>query len=402
MEITGITNSKDIVVKFSPWTDRNNDGIEFSLLRLHVQESLYGVIPGGEAELVHSGKQPSIDLANTQETGTIEIQDTKEDGLSYKFNVFITKRKIFNEIVSLEFICIPGQNSDADTLERGKHFYTKTLSETYPNIWSAIQASYPGNIDKRVDTNISDKTKIFRDNETSYDFVKRLGFSWKNGSVFAFGWDGLLLKEIIGKNSFGDQEDGENIRKVYGGQKEWTQLTYSSLKYNVKNNIKLFNSWEDPWKDDTEALDLWKSVTPDDWYKKVEPKHLTTSITGTREYKLHGHDYYVLEENKNSCESFSESKGYSSVTILGDDMPRDWRLGDTILYARKTDDENIDIISKCIVASNELFYSQNGSTKVGPHGRDFEWTTILWGADGKEEEWSKELEENTENKEANE
>lgn len=400
METTGITNSKDIVITFSPWTDRNNDGIEFSLLRLHVQESIYGVIPGGEAELVHSGKQPSIDLANTQETGTIEIQDTKEGGFNYKFNVFITKRRLFNEILSLEFICIPGSDVDKNTLERGKHFYTKLLSETYPSIEEAIRASYPGPIDKRVETNVPDTVKIFRDNETSYDFVKRLGFSWKNGCVFAFGWDGLLLKEIIGKNSFGDQEDGENIKKVYGGQKEWTQMSFSSLKYNVKNNIKLFSAWEDPWKDDTSALDLWKSVTPDDWYKEVKPKNIAAAINGIRHYSLYQPDYYILEENKSACNSFYESKGYSSVTILGDDMPKDWRLGDTILYGRKTDDENVDVISRCIVASNELFYSQQGSTQTGPHGRDFEWTTVLWGADGKEEKWSKEVEENEENKEA--
>jgi len=401
MEINGITNSKDIVVTFSPWTDRNNDGIEFSLLRLHIQESLYGVIPGGEAELVHSGKQPSIDLANEQETGTIEIQDTKKGGFSYKFNVFITKRKVLNEILSVEFICIPGEGTDKDTLERGKQFYTKTLSETYPDIWSAIDASYPGRKDKRVETNVSDNVKIYRDNETSYDFVKKLGFSWKNHSVFAFGWDGLLLKEIVGINSFGKREDDlEAIKKVYGGQMEWTQISFSSLKYNVENNSILFNPWQDPWKDDTTALDLWKSVTPDNQYKKLEPKHVSSAVTGTKEYKIYGPDYYIIEENRNSCESFYNSRGYSSVTILGDDMPRDWKLGDTVLYARKTDDENIDIITKCIVASNELFYSQEGSTKTGPHGRDFEWTTVLWGVDGKEEKWSKELEENTENKES--
>ena len=79
-------------------------------------------------------------------------------------------------------------------------------------------------------------------------------------------------------------------------------------------------------------------------------------------------------------------------------MPQEWRLGDVIMYSRKKDDNRDDVSeAKFIIASNELFFSQNGSTKTGPHGLPFEWTTVLWKVE--DGPWSKELEENKENKE---
>ena len=395
-------NSKEVSVSLSPWTDKGPDGAHFSLFRLHVQESIYGVIPKGEAELVHPRTEKSLEMIKNQETGTIEIIDNKENGLSYKFNIFITKRRTFNEILSIEFICIPGDGTDKDTLEKGKKFYTGLLSETYPDIWSAIKASYPGKIRKTAETNVPD-IKIYRSNETSYDFVKRLGFSWKNKSVFAFGWDYLLLKEIIGINSFEKQEsEPSQISKIYGDREEWTQISSKSSKYDVALNVGLFNPWQDPWKD-TDKTDLWKSVTPDDKYKELEPKFVNASITGERKYTIHSPEYYIMEENRRDCELFNQAKGYGSIVILGQDMPKTWRLGDAVLYSRKKDDENWDVLNRrCIVASNELFFSQQGSTKTGPHNFPFEWQTVLWGIDenGQLEPWSNELEENKENKES--
>ena len=131
-------NPKNETVSLSPWTDQDEEkGVHFSLFRLHIQESLYGEIPSGEAELIHSGTdKEALEMIEKQETGTIEIQDNKEGGFHYTFNIFITKRNFYNEILSLEFICIPGdeEDKDKDTLERGIQFYTKLLSETYPNI----------------------------------------------------------------------------------------------------------------------------------------------------------------------------------------------------------------------------------------------------------------------------
>ena len=102
-----IKNSKEVSVSLSPWTDKDGNEASFSLFRLHVQESIYGVIPRGEAELVYPRTDKALEMIKNQETGTIEIIDNKENGLSYKFNIFITKRRTFNEILSIEFIKIP-------------------------------------------------------------------------------------------------------------------------------------------------------------------------------------------------------------------------------------------------------------------------------------------------------
>ena len=397
-------NDKEISVSVSPWTDKN-DGtgeVDFSLMMLQIREVVYGELPGGTMELIHTGKGDALKYIDTQETATIFIEDEKEadegyDGFSYFFNVFITRRQYQNNVLTLEFICLPGED-----LILGKKFYTSPYSETYPSIWDAIDASFPGAKDKRCETNVSDQVSVYRDNETGYEFVKRLGYSWKNKGVFAFGWEGLLLKEIIGINSFGNsEEDREKIEKLSGDQKDWSQVTFHKLKYNKNLNSEFFNTWQDPNKDLEE--DLSKSVTPNDWYKEVEPKHVTSSIKG-RTYLIHGKDYEVMQDNREWNESFASSGGYSSITIVGDDMPRKWKLGDTILYERRRNDDSDSggdsaegkvEPARFLVASNEMFFSQNGASKRGPHRKIFEWTTVLWSVD--KETYNEELEDNPDN-----
>lgn len=396
-------NDKDIAVSISPWTDKKDGGeVSFSVVMLQVKEMIYGEIPGGRVELLHTGKGDARKYIKEQETATISISDEKADkeypGFTYEFNVFITNRQYQNNQITLDFVCIPG-----DDLVRGKNFYTALYSETYPSIWDAIDASYPGPIDKRCETNVPDTVSVYRDNETSYDFVKRLGFSWKNRGVFAFGWEGLLLKEIVGINSFGvSEEDEEKIQHIKGDQNDWSQVSYHKLKYNKNQNMKFFNVWEDPNKDSDE--NLIKSVTPDDWYKEIEPKHVTSSIAG-QDYKIHRKDYSVMHENRSGNETFSSCGGYSSITLVGDDMPRRWKLGDIILYERNRNDDSDSAgeegegnvkPAKFLVVSNEMFFSQNGSSRRGPHRKIFEWTTILWSVE-KKENYSEELEKNTEN-----
>lgn len=402
-------NDKEITVSVSPWTDKKDgtEDVDFSLMLLQVREVVYGEIPGGKMELNHTGTGDAPKYLKTQDTATIRIIDSKADddhpGFIYEFDVYITRRHYQNNILHLDFICIPLKEKDPD-LVKGKNFYTALYSETYPSIWDAIQSTYPGPIDKRCETDIpnSDKVSVYRDNETAYEFVKRLGYSWKKPGVFAFGWEGLLLKELIGINSFGKKEDDdEAIERVRGDEKDWSQVSLHKLRYNKQHNTEHFNAWQDPNKDEDSSL--VKSVTPDDWYKKVEPKHVTSSLTG-RDYMIHGKDYEVMQKNREENGIFASSGGYSSITITGHDMTRRWKLGDVIMYERNRNDDsnNAEGISegnvkptRFLVASNEIFFSQNGASKRAPRGGLFEWTTVLWSVE--RETYNEELEDNPDN-----
>lgn len=414
-EVQSVENIQKVSISVSPWTDKTDDGkIYFQLRTFQAKESVYGEIPQGRMELSfvgmkESGEGPGKTLVENQETGTVVIQDKKKaeadqkPGLIYQFNIFITERQYLNNILTLNFVVIPSKNKDIsdEAMKRGKTWYTGLYSEIYDNIENAINAVYPGDIDKRCETSISDKLKVYRDNESGYNFTKRMAKSWKNGGIYAFGWDGLLFKERIGVNSFGkNEEEEENLEKIYGDEGDWAQASYNRLKYNKKHSYdELFNPWQDPHKDEEDNLN--KSVTPDDKYKKWEAK-LVSSGLSEREYKIHAKEYDSFYYNKDSNERFAATGGYSTITIVAQDMPRKWKLGDVILYERKRDDDKTNDVprTRVMVASNEIYFSQGGTlTSGGPHSFPFEWTTILWGVD--KLPVNEELEKNKENKESN-
>ena len=394
-----VENTKGITVSVSPWTDEDDNGnILFRLQKLHVHEMAYGETPVGDMELIYNGSRENTndieEYIRAKETGTIEIEDTKKNmekpGLTYKFNFFITSREYINNLLTLEFIILPGGQ---DSIEKGKNFYTAVGSETYEGIGEAIRAIYPGPILKKCETDIqgSDTIKIYRENETSSNLLCRLGASWVYKGIYAFGWEGLLLKEIEGTSSFGKAEnDIKNLEKVIGDQEEWVQVSYNVLKYDKAHNYQLFDPWDDDNKDKD---DLSKSVTPDARYKKEwRPKLVTSTIKADWEYRIHTKAYSQFQMNKDWNESFSGAGGYATVTLVGEDMPRQWKLGDVISYQRQSNDDKEDQPKRCIVVSNELFFSQSEASQLGPHGKPFEWTTILWGIDPGE--WTQENEKN--------
>lgn len=390
------TNDHNITVEFTPWTDNG-----FRISKLHVREAIYGIVPGGEIEMIRSDDQEALNFVTKQETGEISIQDEANKGINYSFTIFVTSRNNVNNRTIISFVVLPGGD-----IEKGKKFYTGLESDTYENIKDAVNTVYPGEKDLREETDIPDTVKIYRDNETGYDFVKRLCLSWKEDCLFAFGWDGLLIKKKVGINHQGDDE-GSNPYSLIGGKKLWNQFDNIELKYNSKRNHETFNPWQDPNKDasNQDINSLSKSTTPDDWYKEIEPKYVTSAINADT-YKIYRQGYENLPRNCDNNHDFYKSGGYAEIKVVGQRMPDDdeWRLGDCVKYRRAVEVEG-GVEQKedapaltCIVASNELFFSQNDSSELGPHGEPFEWTTTLWAADkGEVDGWIQEPWMNSEN-----
>ena len=371
-----VENSYQVSVSFLPWEEKG-----FKLELLHIWEQLGGKQPGGTIEASHDGNQEALDFITSQQTGKIKIVDGKDGGQSYSFGIFIVDREFFNNRVHLKFTIIPENN-----LQAGKAFYTRPKSETYPSLQGAIESVWPGEIIKNVETDTPSDKEVYQDNETGCDFLRRLCSGWKYKSVFAFSWDGLVLKDI-----------GDDIKPkidVTGNSGLWYQRNMASFKYDSSNNNLLFNPWTDDNKDDDKSIS--KSVTGSKDFKDLQPKYVTSSISRDT-YKIHAPGYDVAERN---LKKNSEFRGYSNISLVAQDMPKEWKIGDVINYRRidpsNSDNTEKDIkFSRYVIAGSEFFFSQNGATQTGPNGNDFEWTATLWGLD--ELDINKELQNNTQN-----
>jgi len=375
--------SHKVLISFTPWEEKG-----FKIELLHIWEKLGGEQPGGKMELSHDGRQEALDYITSQQTGIINIKDENNGGQSYSFGVFIIDRNYFNNRIELSFIIIP-----KDDLLAGKDFYIKPMSRTFSSVSKAVEQVWPGKDEKNgnpIIKNIEPDTnegEVYQDNETGSSFLSRVCGGWKYKSVFAFSWDGLVIKGI------GDDIKGD-VEIVTGAAGAWQQKSTSRLKYSSLNNRSLFNPWTNDNKDDDSSIS--KSTTSEKDFKDCQPKFVTSSISKDS-YKIHAPGYDTLEKN---LKKNSEFRGYSSTVIVAQEMPKDWKIGDVVVYKRidlnNASETEKDIKTlRCVVAANEFFFSQNGASRVGPNGYPFEWQAVLWGLD--EFDVTKELQNNTNN-----
>lgn len=340
-------NVYGVSVSLKPWDSKG-----YFIVSLHIFECLGGDIANGDLELWYPSEDEATKLVTTEQTGELELKDTKKNGLTYKIPIFINSRSFFGNIMNVNFTCI-----------KDKSFYTDRISLEHTDISSAIRSTYPGNIDIRTESDINNNIPIYQTDETNYTLCKRLAYSYKKNSVFAFGMEGFMLKETIGKNSMGKDERSYSLEFTGGLDMDNTQMY--KLNYNRVLNTVPFNPWED--KDE--------SATRKD-YNDLQPTNCRSLINYTS-YSIMGTDYYQLENNYAYNYNFLNSDYYTSFTITGIDMPS-YKIGDIITYKRA--DQKISYpFTKFLVASNEVFFSQNGTSKRGPHGKQFEWSSKLLG-----------------------
>ena len=339
--------SHKVLISFTPWEKKG-----FKIELLHIWEKLGGEQPGGKMELSHDGNQEALDYITSQQTGIINIKDENNGGQSYSFGVFIIDRNYFNNRIELSFIIIP-----KDNLLAGKDFYIKPMSRTFSSVSKAVEQVWPGKDEKNgnpIIKNIEPDTnegEVYQDNETGSSFLSRICGGWKYKSVFSFSWDGLVIKGI------GD---------------------------DIKGDVEIVTGA------------AGKSTTSEKDFKDCQPKFVTSSISKDS-YKIHAPGYDTLEKN---LKKNSEFRGYSSTVIVAQEMPKDWKIGDVVVYKRidlnNASETEKDVKTlRCVVAANEFFFSQNGASRVGPNGYPFEWQAVLWGLD--EFDVTKELQNNTNN-----
>ena len=336
------TNSYKVTLDFKPWFDTG-----YVFTKLHMFEELGGQVAYGEIDMEFDGSDAALDLITNQYTGTLTLE--KEEGNIYNIDIFITSRKYFKNNASLSFICI-----------KDKSFFTELVDAEWDDITGAINALYPGKIDIRCESDVNNGVKIFQNSESNFSLCKKLAYSFKHNTVFAFGWEGLMLKEIIGIDSGGNNEPYYKI----SGNVDLQQVDSYNLNYNKKLYHKPFNPWET--EEDGTAVE----------YNELQAKN-NRIVQFYNDYCIVGTDYYQMMDNYWFNLRYMNSDLFTSFRVVDLDMPL-YKIGDILTYKREEQDNKLPF-EYFLVRSNELFFSIDGSNETDCNGLNFSWTSKLIG-----------------------
>lgn len=351
-----VKNSTGISLEFKPWTT-DLEPTRYRITKLQIYEELGGEIPRGKMGLEHDGSQEALQLITEQNTGIIKLEDEKDGGLVYEIPIYITKKSSLYNILDIEFVCT-----------QDKKFYANPISESYPTIKDAIQTVFPGKQDIRIEPDGAvDGIPESQNGETSYEFCKRMCYSYKANSVFAFGWEGLLIKELKSNNNEGAEDD---IIEIKGGLMQLTK------PYQLNYNKYLNHLPYDPWLG-TQDDDILPTTKEN--YEDVMPKNVGV-IMDYNQYGIVGKNYLGHIQNLMQNQRIMNSNLYTDFQLKATDMPK-YKLGDVVSY-KYPDEEEMKLypFKTFLVKSNELFWTSDDSDgEVDWNGLRFSWTSKLVG-----------------------
>ncbi len=351
-----IKNSADVSIEFSPWTD----GGKFRIVRFQAREQLGGEMPKGEMELFSDGTNEALQMVTERKTGKIKIQDEKDSGLSYEFGIYITYREYFGNTLKIKFIIT----------EDIEFYTTRRNSWQKGGIAGIIKATFPGPSDIRIKPGgIDDDNAIYYQMcETNYEYNKRLCYSYRPDSIFAYGFSGLLLKDLCGEfDHWGNQEPKAEL--------ESNRMTIHATTYNLMFSEKVRHSPYETWGGNKEVDDCTTSEN----YREVESKNMKVMM----DYKSYtevgnvytGHMYNLWKNTR-----LMENPGYSFFEGTLPDIPH-YTLGDVLIYQRAeqvTQEESLPF-KNFLVFANEIFYTIDGTKETDKRGLKFSWTTYFYG-----------------------
>ena len=341
------TNSSGISINVTPYFDTG-----FIFDYLHMREELGGALPVGEIGLLHDGSDKALKLVEEQHTGHITLE--REGGNIYDIDFFITDRSYSGNFFTLKFLCVPS-----------REFFTDLKISTWDDITSAIKSLYPGKVELRCDSDVNNGVKFFQQRETDYEFCSRLCSSFKHDIVYAFGWEGLMLKETISKDHTMKAEPYWEI----WAQTEVTQIT----PYNFKYSRSLYEAPLNPW----EQYEGKNENLPD----RTDYESLNCcSMRTYGEYRIMGRDYYQALENRRYNLRYLDSSLWTSIQTVDTNLP-DWKIGDVVKYFKKWQEyDNVSVpFEVYIVKANEVFFSPESSSHISSNGLKFSWTTTMLG-----------------------
>ena len=354
------TNSYQVKVRLEPWFSL---GYNFTSLR--ISESLGGILPKGAIKMKIPPSGKAYKSLLSENFGTLYIENDASEPqktINYKIPIFITGRSYDPDRgLGMDFVCV----SSGLFLTQYKY---STFSE---GIDKAIKTLYPGNVDIRgISSDVRTK-KFIQSYETDYEVLNRLCNGYKYESVFGYSWSGLIIKDLIGIGSQGNDER-EHPVIIYGnaGQESIERSGYIDKSYDFNLSNLPINIWEA--SDDDGGEEFYRKHLPVNC--RVIQKGSALGITGKDNIDLYSNGIYNTQ--------LLSSGLYSSTSITMHDIPQ-YRLGDIIEFRNGTEinsQEFRDPNKYFLDVSNELFIAVEGDM-IGrdKDGYNFSFTSGLRG-----------------------
>lgn len=348
-------SSGDVSVEFTPWM-----GTGYKFTDITLVESLGGSIASGRITMETNGSKESLELITKEYTSKLVLKNEVDGGLVYEMDVFITKKSYIKNYLTLDFLCL-----------KDKKFITDLLISEWDDIGSAIESLYPGKVDIKATSDVGSGVKIFQGAETSYSLCTKLALAFKRKVVFAYGWDGFILRDL---------ESGEEpltIGPQVGGTFNTTpyELVYDKFLYSIPTN-----AWA-PAEGEEES----GGGSSSEGEEALTPLYSTNLVDYSKYYHV-GVDYEPLLTNYLYNKRFTKETLYSSFTATTPTLPS-YKLGDIVKFKDIKQEEKLPF-DTFLVAENRFFMSIEGSKNKDNHGLNLSTTTRLLGIQQGEELFS--------------
>ena len=327
-------SSSGVTVDIGPFL---KSGYKFRKLQL--TESLGGIIASGGASLYCDGSNEALELIT--KTFNITITLKKKVGVSYNIPAFITTKKFIKNILDIEFLCLPD-----------KTFFSESEVLEWPDITTALESLWPGKKDFRCESDINNEIKLFQTGENNYSICKRLAYSFKQKSIFAFGLEGFLIKDLVGIDSTGQNEPYWTIM----GEED----VFQKSPYNLNYNYRLYKENINPWEEN---------------YSDKESKNISVQILDNS-YRIVHKDYYQLLDNYVYNTNLMSSKLYNSFTVVHPTTLPEFKIGDVIKY-RRAGESSWMPITTFLVSQMDIFIATEKDKDE--NGLGFSVTSVLRG-----------------------
>ena len=299
--MTKWTSSTGNTVEVLPWMEKG-----FKLISLDCEEIVGGVMAHGRVEMVYlpDGKDENSEMITSESKVTIKL-GTTDRGTVMTIKGTITSRSYLKNLFTFEFSCFPRPE-----------FWTNRGTLVTTNIKSAIESLWGDTktIDYRgTETDLPEGITFNQASEYDYRYLQRLCESYKKNTIFAFGLEGLLIKDLVGIDSSKHKEPywtlPGNIHAIQdqGVGQDRFELTYDP---------KLYMKPEDPWEESEIQSKYWGVRTFNDQYR----------VTGTSES--------ILRENQYWNKRIYTSRMYNQIHLKHTNFLQDYRLGDVVMYSR--------------------------------------------------------------------
>ena len=318
-------SSSGLTIEIEPFFSKG-----YGFKSLHLQESIGGSVASGVAELYSDTSQTAADLIT--KCKTIEkIVVKNKDGASLTIkNALILSISPATDNVIIHFECSPTPEWK----------YNKNMA-VFQNPDEAFSHLYPGRRDIRCQSDSSCKTKIWQQRSSDYECLKRLAASYKANTIYAFGLEGFLLKDLIGIDSDGNKEPA---RTLYGGSEE-NPITRNSFNYDHK----LYLNSEDAYDEKKEDL-----ITSKYWKARIIDGH----------YSIVAADYDELNQNYLRNTNLMASTFYGILVTQHPYSLPGYKLGDVVYYKKREDPKSGAIQKKFLVGEMKYDFSLSDGVYV--------------------------------------